>query len=425
MAKTFEQFYKLSKEAQAKYLSSDNFGLSKYLKKGFALLSDRELETVFNLKKLDEQAIQFAKQFSEQAQKLLPQVIAIAQTGLSGNLQSVKKPVIELLSAALTTSFGIVSKNFNDGVKNGDSLLLGGTLASGAATILESVLAVEKKINIIHPNLSEKIIDGLGVGITLAIATQSPPAAIAFKASGLTEVAKNFLDCDNLEKSIKFLRSRTEEVKADPKLAPLLEQADQIAKAAAETGLDAATLLIADLSKEALVNASKIAQDDNSKNLAQELNKEAAKISLSEEMIKEQTNNIKNVLDKVIDNSSGLNPTQTKTIKEALSAKIDEASKILAGSLDKAQSLIQKIEIGSKAVDKILSSFPNTIDSATKKSISTKLGEVIDQQLPRLTTILIEGLKKSPQLAKAVGLTEVLKLALQKIIPQKETGKAR
>lgn len=118
-------------------------------------------------------------------------------------------------------------KSLYENLKKGKGILFYGMANKKVINVLDGILKFKKNIDATYPGLSDMMLGIASIAIKAALVSYAPVTALIFKASGISEIATNFLKTENLEKTTKQLKESLDKYEQDKGLKKIKDEADK------------------------------------------------------------------------------------------------------------------------------------------------------------------------------------------------------
>lgn len=417
MKKKKKEFENLTPDQQAQYLLNEFPNIQNFLKIPLNKLGSQNFDKLFDFvesSKVDKKVINAMygnlANFAQHGFSLFEQ-------NLTEELGGVREEALAVFKKTLLDTVQMESDNLRIAEKSQDLLFIKENVLSATVVVLRGILEFRKQIDAVNPELSEKIIDAASSSITLLITTQSPVIGMLIISSGVMNGVKNFLDCDNLEKTIGYLEDSIGETKKDKQLYNIYKRADQIYELSELTNVKTSNIQKLGLSLtdiEKTVSSVKITPE--AKYFVQEVDKAAELIPSSNKEIKEKLNIIKELLRESLKGENVPIDVQV-TFSKKLDTKFEVVEKFLNKNLHHNKSFFEKVAHQKEATEQmleIINEFSPQFHRIKGTDVSGKLRAVVKDNFQIKESKLLKEAKSAPILASKLGLDNRTKRSLEK-----------
>lgn len=415
-----KQFEQLDLNAMIKYLQSNAPKILEFLKPGMKLaqLRSTDLTSMFKLALQQESIVEIA----ESVVGKLPKDAERGLDEFSKHLEKIpeeqREALIEIFKDTVISSMKSGAEDLHKSLKEHNPYILffEGAVVSGATKLLSGILEFRKAVDAKFPKLLDIALNAASFAIIAVVTAHYPIAGIALAASGILEIAKSYLSCEKLEKSIESLNKKQAEIKNDLKLHFMYEQGQQVAATSEKFNIDPKVLQELNLGKETLDKLASVAGQKAAQALMAEVAAIAKSTPLTEQEMQEKLQELKKeVKDIVGKNFAG---EENKSGKEAVDKFLDEKfteleKKALERFKDKAffekVGAYQQIASELAKLPKELAELPELKAKEDKNAvmilIERGLKQLDQEKIIKPVTKLVATASSARQLSEIIGLT--------------------
>lgn len=402
----------MSKEAElsTKDLQSEAIKLfGGYLKKDISTVSLNALGTIVGLERE-------AREVSHQLKKEVPSLLTTMSESLAYGLdlfgskiqEQDKGSVQQIFSDTVMRNIAGIPNALYSNMKEGKGILFNGMMHEQVVDVLDSILEFKKSIDSIYPGLSDILVSAAAAGITAGVTAISPSAAVALKASGVIDIAADFLKTENLQNTVTKLRDGLEAIQHDKELNAIKQKSDKTIEVSKQTGIASSVMNKIGLSTRAL-NAI---ADDLSKPAIRTFISDVATyakevLPISKDQISENVSAIKGQMLETM-RKNGVPESAIKQLDKEIDTRFEKAEKLLRNSLDQNKNFFDKVTVqqeGGKMIMDIADGLakdlkelvPNSkeLQKAVTTAVATEVTKRITGPIEKLQTAM-----KDPEVKK-------------------------
>lgn len=335
-----------------------------------------------------------------------------------------KEQLQEMFSEGVIKHLEGIPNALYDNLKEGKGILFYGMMNETVIDALDSIIEFKKSVDELYPGLSDGIIKAASFAITAAVVAINPAAGVALKASGVMEIAQDFLKTDNLEKTRKNLKTSLDKFEQDKELKEMKKKADLTSDVAEKSGVSANVLNRIGLSEDFLkAAAADVTKVPAYKEFMQEMTKYMDQvIPSSKEQIAENLEAVKTtMLDTMKQN--GVPETVITSFSKDIDNRFKEVEKLLAESLDPEKSFLEKVAIQQQGAQKLLENITQDLSKHipnSKDAQKAVMGAVATEVVKRISGP-VEDLQKSMKapavkkvIEKEMGRNQALNVLIEK-----------
>ncbi len=407
----------------------ENAQVSQFISKDQNSLTDSQVEILTALENLNKEAPVIAKKLENNLRDFQAYANELFASQIPEDLMDRKDELLGIFNRTLVERTATLADELSATAQKKESMLFNGLLVSYAVKILEGILEFEKKIESVFPGSSEKIIKAASNALTALVATHFPTIAMAMKASGIMEKAESFLKIDNLEKTVKNLKTKIATIEQDQKLANIYKNGMEIGQIAEITSIPTQSIAKLDLDASSLKSIkSNLTPESNAASFLQEASKAVEIMPNNEKNLVDKLTAIKEAIHSSI-NNGGLSLDQSKKITQAIDNRFEEVKKNLQPILKSGASFFEKVEVQQKTASMIVKVTKDALDELNKDPNKTRLNEAIIQNVAQIVKETLQGnimevmkqAAKSPSTARELGLNNAIKVNLDKLASQQKS----
>lgn len=409
---------------------SETAQIRQFIAKDQHNLSETQYEILNSLEELNKEAPNIAKRLEDNLRNFQATASEIFASHIPEDLANRKEELLHIFNQTLIERAASAADDIAEALQKKENLLFNGLLASYAVKILEGILDFEKKIDSVFPGASQKIIKAASNAITALIAAHFPAIAMVIKASGIMEKAEKFLAVDNLEKTVKDLKSKIAAIEQDQKLENSYKSGVEIAQIAEKTSIPVHSIANLGLEAKSLQTINNnLKTEPNSVAFLQEVSKAEALMPTNE---KELTNKLQTIKENIHSsiNNGGLSTEARTKITHQIDNYLQEAKENFKKLLKSTLTFFEKVELQQKTASMLVKVTKSALSEFNKEANKTKINEVIiekvakivSETLQRQVPELMKQAAKSPSTARELGLNNAIKASLDKhTTQQRET----
>lgn len=415
-----KQFEQLDLGAMIKYLQSNAPKILEFLKPGMKLdqLSSKDLTSMFKLALQQESIVEIA----ETVVGKLPKDAERGLDEFSKRLEKIpeeqREALIEIFKDTVMSSMKSGAEDLYKSMKKHNPYILffEGALVSCATNLLSGILKFRQAVDAKFPKLIDIALNAASFAIIAVVTAHYPIAGIALAASGILEIAKGYLSCEKLEKSIESLHKKQAEIKNDLQLHFMYEQGEQVAATSEKFNIDPQILQELNLGKDTLDKLASAAGQKASQALITEVAVIAKATPLTEQEMKEKLQELKKEVTEIV--GKNFTGEENKSVKEVINKFLDKKfteleKKALEGFKDKTffekVSAYQKIASELGKLPKELSDLPEFKAKEAKNApmvlIERDLKQLEQERIIKPVTKLVATASSARELSEIIGLT--------------------
>ena len=389
MAKTQKETSKFGKEQLIELITKNSANIIPLLKQDITTLSLTQLNQLREISGLENYAKKQLGSYAGALTKFSLTGLEMLNSGLKQiDLSDKEQEIVNsIFKQTILVGVNTASAKLLEPLAESKGFLYNQILSEQTVEILESILEFKKSIDQIYPGLSDKIISASIMAITALASTYAPPVGIALKATGVLTKAAEYINTDNLEKTVKKMQTDLDKISETKQLAEAQELGIKLSKLSE----------ILEVSEESLkksgINLENI--EDVTKEVTK--HKEAADFLIevckyTEKQVPNSAQDVENLFETI--KQEAINELQSKGASKELIAdfkkiytenavhaevEIESSLRKNAKAFDKVTAMQKSTEIMEKSQKKIL----NTLSTKypDKKEVIASAVNIIDNQI--------------------------------------------